>query len=60
VALAGSDTYFERVETLVAAMLVDEGVRLPGERRHAAATDARERGIELPEPVYRQLVALAD
>jgi (2R)-3-sulfolactate dehydrogenase (NADP+) len=60
VALAGSDTYFERVETLVAAMLLDEGVRLPGERRHAAATDARECGIELPEPVYRQLVALAD
>jgi (2R)-3-sulfolactate dehydrogenase (NADP+) len=59
-ALAGSDTYFERVEALVAAMLVDEGVRLPGERRHAAATDARERGIELPESVYRQLVALAD
>lgn len=58
-ALAGSDTYFERVETLVTAMLIDEGVRLPGERRDAARIDARERGIELPESVYRQLVALA-
>jgi (2R)-3-sulfolactate dehydrogenase (NADP+) len=58
-ALAGSEVYFERVETLVAAMLVDEGVRLPGERRHAAAIKARELGIELSEPVYRQLVALA-
>ena len=58
-ALAGSDTYFERVETLVAAMRVDQGVRLPGERRHAAAIDAQRRGIELPETVYRQLVALA-
>jgi (2R)-3-sulfolactate dehydrogenase (NADP+) len=58
-ALAGSETYFERVETLVTAMLIDEGVRLPGERRHAARIDARERGIELPDSVYRQLVALA-
>ena len=58
-ALAGSDTYFERVETLVKAMLIDEGVRLPGERRHAAHIEARERGIELPDSVYQQLVALA-
>ena len=58
-ALAGSDIYFERVETLVTAMLADDGVRLPGERRHAARIDAQENGIELADPMYRQLVALA-
>ena len=58
-ALAGTDVYFERVETLIKAMLVDEGVRLPGERRHAARRAALEHGIELPESVHRQLVALA-
>lgn len=47
-ALAGTDVYEERIETLVAAMLVDEGVRLPGERRSALERKAREEGIELP------------
>src|SRR5476649_489092 len=32
-ALAGNDVFFERVETLIAAMTEDPGVRLPGERR---------------------------
>ena len=36
-ALAGNARYFERVETLVTAMLDDEGVRLPGARRAALA-----------------------
>ena len=58
-ALAGSEVYFERVETLIQAMLVDQGVRLPGDRRHAARLAALEHGIELPESVHRQLVALA-
>src|SRR6478609_947735 len=39
-ALAGSDAYFERVETLVAAMLDDGVVRLPGERRAKLAARA--------------------
>ncbi len=58
-ALAGADVYFERVETLIAAILADEGVRLPGDRRHAARLDAQERGIALSESMYQQLVALA-
>ena len=32
-ALGGSAVYGERIEALLAAMLVDEGVRLPGQRR---------------------------
>src|SRR4051812_33090946 len=34
-ALAGRAVYDERIETLVAAMLADDQVRLPGERRRA-------------------------
>ena len=42
-ALAGRDAYLDRVETLIAAMLEDEGVRLPGSRRDALAARAAER-----------------
>ena len=58
-ALAGSDVYFERVETLIAAMLSDEGVRLPGARRHKLAADARANGIEVPAALLKQLHDLA-
>lgn len=58
-ALAGSAAYFERIETLLAAMLADDGVRLPGERRHALAADARAHGMAIPQAVLRQLRALA-
>jgi (2R)-3-sulfolactate dehydrogenase (NADP+) len=47
-ALAGRDVYDERIETLIAEMLVDEGVRLAGERRLALERQARGEGIELP------------
>jgi (2R)-3-sulfolactate dehydrogenase (NADP+) len=47
-ALAGRDVYDERIETLVTEMLLDEGVRLAGERRLALERKAREEGIELP------------
>ena len=58
-ALAGSDAYFERVETLVAAMLDDGGVRLPGERRAKLAARAAAEGIAIPEALAQQLQALA-
>ena len=58
-ALAGSDIYFERVETLIAAMLGDEGVRLPGARRHNLAAEARANGIEVPAALLKQLHDLA-
>ena len=40
-------------------MLADEGVRLPGDRRRQAATDARERGIEVTAALLGQLRKLA-
>lgn len=58
-ALAGGDVYFERVETLIEAMLADEGVRLPGDRRHKSAADARANGVEIPDALLKQLRELA-
>jgi (2R)-3-sulfolactate dehydrogenase (NADP+) len=54
-ALAGSDVYDERIETLLAAMLVDDGVRLPGERRVALAEAAERDGIEISDALLKEL-----
>lgn len=53
-ALAGTDVYVERVETLVAAMLENEGVRIPGERRRALAALAMSEGIEVDDALFAQ------
>jgi (2R)-3-sulfolactate dehydrogenase (NADP+) len=58
-ALGGADVYFERIETLLAAMLVDDDVRLPGERRRNLVADAAANGVAVPEAMLRQLRALA-
>ncbi len=58
-ALAGSAAYAERIETLIAAMQADEGVRLPGERRHKLVADARANGIAVPGALLKQLRELA-
>jgi (2R)-3-sulfolactate dehydrogenase (NADP+) len=58
-ALAGNDAYFERIETLVAAMLEDDGVRLPGDRRHALVAPAAKEGIEVDADLEKQLRELA-
>ena len=54
-AVAGREVFFERVETLVAAMLEDEGVRLPGARRNGLAGRARAEGVEIPANVLDSL-----
>jgi (2R)-3-sulfolactate dehydrogenase (NADP+) len=48
-ALAGSAAYLARVEILVAEMLKDEGVRLPGARREALRRKAMDQGLAIPE-----------
>jgi (2R)-3-sulfolactate dehydrogenase (NADP+) len=58
-ALAGSDVYLERVETLIAAMLADDGVRLPGYRRRDLAAKAAMSGVEIPQALADQLTRLA-
>jgi len=57
-ALAGHERYFERVETVVAAMLADPEVRLPGARRFAAAQRASE-GLEVPDALLEKIETLA-
>jgi len=58
-ALSGSNAYDERVETLVAAMLEEPGVRLPGERRRALAAKAEKEGVMLSDSLLVQLQRLA-
>lgn len=58
-ALAGTEVFDERMETLVAMMLLDPGVRLPGYRRFALARQARAEGIEVPAALLGQLGSLA-
>jgi (2R)-3-sulfolactate dehydrogenase (NADP+) len=48
-ALAGAAHYLDRIEVLVAEMLLDEGVRLPGARREALRRQAETEGIEVPD-----------
>lgn len=48
-ALAGSAPFLDRVEVLVAEMLKDEGVRLPGARREALLRKAQEQGLSVPD-----------
>ena len=54
-ALAGADSYLDRVDVLVAEMLRDEGVRLPGARREALRRRAEADGVELSEPLLAAL-----
>jgi (2R)-3-sulfolactate dehydrogenase (NADP+) len=56
--LAGSDRFNERVETVVATMLSDPEVRLPGARRFAAQKSAHAGGIDVPDDLLAQIQKL--
>jgi len=58
-ALAGTDSYFSRLETMISAMLADAGVRLPGARRHQSVASARAEGLEISEALHEELRTLA-
>jgi (2R)-3-sulfolactate dehydrogenase (NADP+) len=58
-ALAGQDRYLERVETVIRAMLADEGVRLPGARRFASEKKLRAEGIEVADDLLAKIEKLA-
>ena len=53
-ALAGPAVYLDRVEALVAEMLADAGVRLPGERRETLRRRAEADGIEVADAMLAQ------
>jgi len=57
-ALAGRDTYLARIETLIAEMAKDPGVRLPGGRRRALAAKAMTSGVDVPAALLAQLQQL--
>jgi (2R)-3-sulfolactate dehydrogenase (NADP+) len=58
-AFAGRAVFDERVETLIAAMLDDPGVRLPGMRREALALKAAQEGFAIPDGLAADLARLA-
>ncbi len=57
-ALGGQGVYSERVEALVSAMLADEGVRLPGQRRLQLLAAAQQAGVEVPASTWDAIRAL--
>ncbi len=56
-ALAGRESFLDRLEVLVAEMLVDAGVRLPGARREALLQQARRDGLEVGDALLASLDA---
>jgi (2R)-3-sulfolactate dehydrogenase (NADP+) len=58
-ALAGADAFAARLETFIAAMTAEDGVRLPGSRRDALAARAAADGVEIPAALHERLLALA-
>ena len=58
-AVAGRSVYDERVETLIAAMLSDEAVRLPGERRRHSRERSEREGVSVPADLLAKIRALA-
>jgi (2R)-3-sulfolactate dehydrogenase (NADP+) len=58
-ALAGTDAYYARMETLVTEMLVDDGVRLAGSRRLALERKAQAQGITVPDAVWQSIIKIS-
>lgn len=58
-ALAGAESYFSRLETMIAGMLQDEGVRLPGARRQKLTAAARVDGLQIGDTQVKELLALS-
>lgn len=58
-ALGGAAVYGERIEALLSAMLVDEGVRLPGQRRFDLMAKAEAVGIDVAQATLDAINALA-
>jgi (2R)-3-sulfolactate dehydrogenase (NADP+) len=53
--LAGQASYLQRVEVLLAEMLIDDGVRLPGARREALRLRALADGLEVNDTLLANL-----
>jgi (2R)-3-sulfolactate dehydrogenase (NADP+) len=44
---------------MISAMLADDGVRLPGARRHQSVARARAEGLEISDALHEELRTLA-
>ena len=53
------DNVHEHAERLFARMLDQEGTRLPGDRRYVNREKTRTDGIEIPQSLHEQIVAMA-
>jgi (2R)-3-sulfolactate dehydrogenase (NADP+) len=58
-ALAGREVFLERIETLIAEMLRDSTVRLPGDRRRQVRERMLREGIAIPEELLARIRQLA-
>ena len=58
-AVTGRDVYLARIEALIAEMMKDAGVRMPGARRLELAAQRRVAGISIPDALATELEALA-
>ena len=58
-ALTGADGFAARIETLIAAMLADDGVRLPGAKRETQSARAAADGLEVADTLIASLRAMA-
>ncbi len=56
-ALAGSAHYLDRVEVLIAELLKDDAVRLPGARREALRLRAEAQGLNVPDALLASWAA---
>ena len=54
-ALAGRESYLDRLEVLLREMLGDDGVRLPGARREALLREAEAQGLDLSDVLLASL-----
>jgi (2R)-3-sulfolactate dehydrogenase (NADP+) len=52
----GGTDFEARLETLFAAMLSQEGVRLPGDRRLAKRLEARNAGVAISDELHQRLL----
>jgi (2R)-3-sulfolactate dehydrogenase (NADP+) len=58
-ALAGDDSYYSRLELMITAMLLDDGVRLPGTRRQKLTAAAQTQGLSVADAQVVELMVLA-
>jgi len=52
-------TFADRLETLIGAILAQDGTRIPGIRRFALRAAAERAGVSLPGALYDEIIALA-